>query len=151
MHEERGALQVNSDSSSDKPEATLEGKVAAQKDLVEKPKVQWKLLWSERYNDKIKAEDVSINDYEILDVQKGTIIHATRDFKAVNFRDILHEHLVENPDRYVQPKAQEGGWNKFVKKPSPKTPHKHTNAPKLTSPKNVRRSNPRKADAAGST
>jgi hypothetical protein len=129
MHGERGALQVNSDSPRDKPDATLEGKVAAQKELVEKLKIQWKLLWSERYNDNIKAEDVSVNDYEVLDVQRGTIIHATRDFKTLNFKEILHQHLIEDPDRYVQPQAQEGGWNKFVKTAITNTkPQRHKRA-----------------------
>ena len=72
-------------------------------------------MWNERYNDKVKAEGVSVADYERLHVNCGTIIHATRDYKALNFKEILKENLVENPDRYVQPSQHEGGWNKFIK------------------------------------
>lgn len=92
-----------------------ESRVEEQKKLVEELKVQWKLLWSERFDDKVRAEGVSVNDYVCLRVERGTIIHATRDFKALHFREILEQHLVEDPDRFVQPDAHVGGWNKFIK------------------------------------
>ena len=72
-------------------------------------------MWTERFDDKTKAEGVSITDYSNLRVEQGTIIHATKDFKALNFREILEERLVENPDRYVEPSNSIGGWNKFIK------------------------------------
>ena len=72
-------------------------------------------MWSERFNDKVRAEDVSVSDYASLHVERGTIIHATRDFKALNFKEILEQHKVENPDRFVQPDVRLGGWSKFVK------------------------------------
>jgi hypothetical protein len=83
--------------------------------LVEKLKVQWKLLWSERFNDKVRAEGVSVSDYASLSVERGTIIHATRDFKALSFKEIVEQNLVDNFDRAVQPDVDVGGWNKFVK------------------------------------
>lgn len=92
-----------------------ENKIKAQKELVETLKVQWKLLWNERFNDKLRAEGVSEKDYEILNVERGTIISATRDFKVLNFKDILEKHLIEQPDRFIPPNANTGGWNKFVK------------------------------------
>jgi hypothetical protein len=94
---------------------SLEDKVKAQKELVEKLKVQWKLLWSERFNDKVRAEGVSVNDYASLHVERGTIIHATRDFKAISFKEIIDQNVAENFDRAVQPDVDVGGWNKFVK------------------------------------
>ena len=57
-----------------------------------------------------------LGDYSLLRVERGTIIHATRDFKALSFKEILEQHMVENPDRFVQPEASVGGWNKFIKK-----------------------------------
>jgi len=91
-------------------------KVEAQKKLVEELKVQWKLLWDERFDDKERAEGISVNDYLILFIDRGTIIHATRDFKALSFREILTQHLVENSDRFIQPETEIGGWNKFIKR-----------------------------------
>lgn len=72
-------------------------------------------MWSERFNDKVRAEGISVSDYADLRVERGTIIHATRNFKALSFREIVEQHMVENPDRFVQPDVQIGGWNKFIK------------------------------------
>lgn len=104
-------MQVSGDSASD----SFEDKVKEQKKLVEELKAQWKLLWSERLNDRVRAEDISVANYASLRVERGTIIHATRDFKPLNFKEILSQHMVENPDRFVQPDYRLGGWNKFVK------------------------------------
>ncbi len=90
-------------------------RVEAQKRLIEELKAQWKLLWSERYDDRVRAEGVSVNDYAILDVEKGTIIHATKDFKILTLKQILEKHKIDNPERHVQPDVQVGGWNKFIK------------------------------------
>lgn len=73
-------------------------------------------MWSERFDDKVRAEGISVDDYSILRVERGTIIHATRDFKALSFKEILEQHMVENPDRFLQPEANVGGWTKFIKK-----------------------------------
>jgi hypothetical protein len=95
---------------------SYESRAKAQKRLVEELKVQWKLLWSERFDDKERAEGISVGDYSLLRVDRGTIIHATRDFKALSFKEILEQHMIENPDRFVQPETNVGGWNKFIKK-----------------------------------
>lgn len=92
-----------------------ESRVEAQKKLVEQLKVQWKLMWRERFDDKVRAEGISVSNYADLSVERGTIIHATRNFKALSFREIVEQHMVEDPDRFVQPDVQVGGWNKFIK------------------------------------
>jgi hypothetical protein len=92
-----------------------ESTFATQKKLVEALKTQWKLMWSECFDDKVMAEGVSANDYDILKVERGLIIHATREFKALNFKDIVHQRIIENPERYLQPDVHTGGWNKFIK------------------------------------
>lgn len=94
---------------------SYQARVKAQKELVESLKVQWRLLWTERFNDKVRAEDVSLKNYVDLSVESGTVIHANRDCKSVTFKEILEQHEILNPDRYVQPNAQDGGWNRFVK------------------------------------
>ena len=90
-------------------------RVEAQKQLIEELKKQWKLMWSERFDDRVRAEGVSINDYAILDVEKGTIIHATKDFKILTLKQILEKHKIEKPQLYIQPDVNVGGWNKFIK------------------------------------
>jgi len=63
----------------------------------------------------VRAEGIAITDYTSLYVQRGTVIHATRDFKAMNFREILEQHEIENSDRHIQPDQHVGGWAKFIK------------------------------------
>ncbi|HYA78629.1 MAG TPA: hypothetical protein VEF91_07940 [Verrucomicrobiae bacterium] len=85
------------------------------KDPVEELKVEWKRLWLERLDDKVRAEGIAIEDYSSLFVDKGTVIHATRDFKALHFKEILEQHQIENTDQYIPPPKEVGGWNKFIK------------------------------------
>jgi hypothetical protein len=94
---------------------TAMAKREAQKQLVAGLKVEWTSLWCERFNDKVRAEGVSLADYHKLKVKRGSIIHATRSCRTLIFKEILKENLVVNPDRYIQPASSEGGWNKFIK------------------------------------
>jgi hypothetical protein len=87
----------------------------AQKELVDELKIQWKQLWQERIDDKIQAEGIAITDYSKLFVEKGTIIHATRNYKPLDFKEILKRNKVENSEGYIQPSPQIGGWTKFIK------------------------------------
>jgi hypothetical protein len=86
-----------------------------QKEIVEVLKIEWKKLWQERLNDNVSAESVAVQDYDQLFVDKGTIIHAIRDFKALYFKEILEEHKVKNAERYFPPDLRVGGWTKFVR------------------------------------
>ncbi len=108
-------LQVSSSSSEVFAYGSGESKIDAQKKLVECLKVDWKLLWSECFNDRVRAEDVSMRDYESLRVERGTVIQAIRNYKVLNFRDILEQHMIEKPDRFIQPDVNVGGWTKFIK------------------------------------
>ncbi|MDR0372833.1 MAG: hypothetical protein LBI79_04650 [Nitrososphaerota archaeon] len=83
--------------------------------IVDELRIEWKSMWIEQFNDKVRAEGVSVADYERLKVSRGTILHATRSCETPEFKDILKENLVENPDRYIQPNNVEGGWRKFIK------------------------------------
>ncbi len=108
-------MQVSSDQAKDAGLQTADERAEAQKKLVEELRVAWKQLWSDRLNDKVRAEDISAASYESLRVERGTIIHASRDYKPLNFKEILEEHKVENPDNFIAPNVNVGGWTKFVK------------------------------------
>jgi hypothetical protein len=108
-------LAVTDGSKRDFSGEDYKARAEAQKQLILELKAQWKLLWSERFDDRVRAEGVSVNDYAILDVEKGTIIHATKDFKILNLKQILEKYMVENPERYIAPDVHVGGWNKFIK------------------------------------
>ena len=86
-----------------------------QKEFVAELKIQWKRLWYEKIDDKVRAEGIAMDDYDQLFIEKGTIIHATRDFKALNFKKILEQYEILNAERYISPDPSIGGWGKFVK------------------------------------
>jgi hypothetical protein len=88
---------------------------SSEKELVAELKTCWKRLWQERVDDKVRAEGIATDNYCKLFVEKGTIIHATRAYKALSFREILEQHQIANADRLIPPPPQIGGWNKFVK------------------------------------
>jgi len=87
----------------------------SQKEMVEELRIQWKKLWQERAEDKVRAEGIATADYCDLFLEKGTIIHATRNFKSPNFREILEQHQIANVDRIIPPNPHIGGWTKFIK------------------------------------
>ncbi len=100
----------------------------AQKELVQNIKVEWKRLWSERIDDHVRAEGIADHDYSLLTVERGTIIHATRDFKALSLKEALEQNKVENLPRYLPPDPQEGGWKKFVKSHLARVPTEKSNS-----------------------
>lgn len=87
----------------------------AVKELVEELKKEWRTLWRERIDDKVRAEGIADKDYERLFVERGTVIFATRKFRMLSFREILQLHGVVNVDRAVGPHPSVGGWGKFVR------------------------------------
>jgi len=87
----------------------------AHKETVEELKLQWRKLWWERIDDKLRAEGIANTDYSMLFVEKGTVIFATRNFKMLSFREILELHSIVAADRFVPPNPQVGGWGKFIR------------------------------------
>lgn len=82
---------------------------------VEALKLEWKRLWSERLDDKVRAEGIANETYSSLFIEKGTVVFATRNFKLLTFKGILEEHGIMEAHRFVSPNPQVGGWGKFVK------------------------------------
>lgn len=85
------------------------------KDFVEELKHQWKLLWTERIDDRTKAEGIASKDFSLLFIERGTIITATRDYKPLDFNQILHEHKLVHVASLVSPNPAVGGWGKFTR------------------------------------
>lgn len=85
------------------------------KEKVKELKAEWKRLWRERIDDKVRAEGIANNDFSMLFVDKGTVIFATRNFKMLSFREILELQGVINVERFVPPDPSVGGWGKFIR------------------------------------
>lgn len=87
----------------------------AYREMVDALKEQWKRLWQEKLDDKVRAEGIAEKDYSDLFVDKGTVVFATRDFKPPDFAEVLRQHKLFGADRFVQPVPSVGGWGKFIK------------------------------------
>ena len=100
---------------SDDTEGLESGEKADLQIPVEDVKVEWRLLWRDRIDDKVRAEGIANRDYSLLFVDRGTVIVATRDFKPLNFKEILRLHGVQDTKRFVPPPPSVGGWGKFAR------------------------------------
>ncbi|MDH7563435.1 MAG: hypothetical protein QHH24_00925 [Candidatus Bathyarchaeota archaeon] len=87
----------------------------ASQEFIEEVKKQWKQLWRERIDDKIRAEGIADTDYSSLFIEKGTVIFATRNFKMLNLREIIEMHGVADVNKVLPPSPEVGGWRKFTK------------------------------------
>ncbi|NIR87763.1 hypothetical protein GWO13_09495 [Candidatus Bathyarchaeota archaeon] len=85
------------------------------KAFVDDLRVQWKRLWRDRIDDKVRAEGIAREDYSSLFVDRGTVIVATRDFKPLDFVEILERHKPSEVSNAIPPSPRVGGWGKFVR------------------------------------
>jgi len=85
------------------------------KDFVDELRRQWRLLWRERIDDKVRAEGIADKDFELLFVDRGTVIVATRCYKQFDFREILAEYEAPYEVRVKEevPSPSVGGWRRF--------------------------------------
>lgn len=86
-----------------------------EKQVLEEFKAQWKMLWRNRIDDKIRAEGIADKDYSMLFVDRGTVIMATRKFKPLDFYETLQQHKSLINNNVVPPIPSTGGWGKFIR------------------------------------
>ena len=91
-----------------------EHKVALQVPI-EEVKADWSLLWRNRIDDKVRAEGIAKQDYPLLFVEQGTVIVATKDFKPLNFKNILQKHGIQKRESSGSPLPSVGGYGKFAR------------------------------------
>ena len=85
------------------------------REFVEELRTQWKTMWQERIDDRVRAEGISDKDYSQLFVERGTVIMATRKFKPLDFYEILQQYKESLGGEVVPPNPSIGGWGKFVR------------------------------------
>jgi len=93
-----------------------------------KLKDEWKRLWRERFDDKVRAEGIAAKNYPLLYVERGTVIVATRKYKPPSFSEIVkfwaENFKIFEESRISPPHPSVGGWRKFIK--THPTKHKST-------------------------
>jgi hypothetical protein len=85
------------------------------KEFVDELRGQWKDLWRNRFDDKVRAEGIAQKEYLNLFVERGTVIMATRDFRPLDFFDIVQQYLLFDTEKAIPPNSTIGGWGKFVR------------------------------------
>jgi hypothetical protein len=102
--------------------------------LLEELRVQWRLMWRERIDDKVSAEGIARQDYSLLSMERGTVVVATRQYKAPDFCQILEQQRrllgLELTGGCVDPYV--GGWGKFIR--STLNKHQHVANRKVREP-----------------
>lgn len=78
-------------------------------------KEEWKMLWQNRIDDKIRAEGIAERTYALLSVDQGTVIAATRDFKPLDLKEILRSYGKNNIEINETPNPAVGGYGKFAR------------------------------------
>lgn len=76
-------------------------------------KEEWKLLWQERYDDKLRAEGVAVKDYPLLLMERGRVVFASRQAKTPSFSDVVQYWALKG--NVYSPNPDVGGWGKFVR------------------------------------
>lgn len=76
---------------------------------------EWKALWRDRCNDKVKAEAMANRDFSLLRIERGTVIAAPRAFKPLDLRNILKNHRACDVSHVVPLHPSTGGWRKFAR------------------------------------
>jgi len=85
------------------------------KQLIDELKKQWKTMWHNRLDDRVRAEGIADQDYSLLFVDRGTVIIATRKFKLLDFYEILQQYKESISNEIIPPNPSVGGWGKFIK------------------------------------
>ena len=85
------------------------------KQFIDEFKNEWKSMWRNRVDDKVRAEGIADKDYSLLSVDRGTVIIATRRFKLLDFYELLQQHRLLVGNEIFPPNPSVGGWGKFVR------------------------------------
>lgn len=104
---------------------------ARAQELRKELKAEWNELWRTKLRDQVVAEKMSSKDYEMLFVDKGEVIYATRRFKPLSFREILEKHVGSETASRVSPDPSVGGWRRFAREQIEREPRRERMCPKV--------------------
>jgi hypothetical protein len=77
---------------------------------------QWRAMWGERIDDKVRAEGIARGEYPLLGLDRGTVVVATRKCRMPDFYEVLERRRkllgIDADAGYANPSV--GGWKKFA-------------------------------------
>ncbi|MEM2026592.1 MAG: hypothetical protein QXX94_07125 [Candidatus Bathyarchaeia archaeon] len=85
------------------------------KDIAIELRTEWKNLWRDHIEDKMRAEGLASNDFPKLFVERGMVITATRDYKPPDFYEILEKHVPKHVASSFNIAPTIGGIRKFIR------------------------------------
>lgn len=85
--------------------------------FVKELKIQWRTMWHDRIDDRMRAEGIAKKDYPLLFLDSGTIVVATRKYKPPDFFEILkrHQGTIETKRKLGSINAFVGGMGRFIR------------------------------------
>jgi hypothetical protein len=90
--------------------------------LSQQIRVEWKSLWDQCFDDKRNAECVTSRDYDLLFVERGTVIKATRNCKPPSLEEIMDMTERNLGLKLISPDPRIGGWRKLSREAFPRKP-----------------------------
>lgn len=113
-------------------------------ELRKKIKQNLRNLWDQRLEDRHIAEDTARRPYKLLDIEKGTVIKATRDYLPPDLNTILKMYESILGVKLTDADTQEGGWGKFVRETLTKQPRWRAHGKTALKPQEKRNGPPKK-------
>jgi len=83
--------------------------------FIDEFKSEWKSMWRNRLDDKVRAEGIADKDYSMLSVERGTVIIATRKFRLLDFSELMRCCALTRGGAGVPLDPSVGGWGKFIR------------------------------------
>jgi len=84
-------------------------------EIINEFKTQWRAMWHNRLDDRVRAEGIAKEDYNLLSIDRGTVIIATRKFKPLDYYELLQRQKGPTSNEIIPPNPTVGGWRKFIK------------------------------------
>ena len=85
------------------------------KQFIDEFKEEWKSMWRNRLDDRVRAEGIADKDYSMLSIDRGTVIIATRKFRLLDFCELLQKRKLVAEDHIAAPEHLVSGWGKFIR------------------------------------
>ena len=85
---------------------------AERDDFRQKVREEWSSMWRERFDDRERAEGIATKDYELLLMERGLIVFASREARLPNLSEIMDYWASEG--KIYAPSPSEGGWGRFI-------------------------------------